>query len=127
MTFSMPNSEQINAVVHQVVTAVAAASAVLVYVGLSQGDATALGKGIEQIGGGIASIIAGITTLIPIASALYSLWDHSPWRKMTALKADPEIAQVIAVAGTPLGAIADEIPGNKITTTAVVPVPASTR
>ena len=70
MTFSWPNSDQINAGLHHVYTAVAAGAAVLVYVGLSQGDATALGKGVQQIGDGLASVVAGITTLIPVASAL---------------------------------------------------------
>ena len=40
-----------------------------------------------------------------------------------AAKKNPEIAQVVTVAGTPLGAIADAIPGNKITTTAQVATP----
>lgn len=125
MPFSMPNSEQIGVGLHHVYTAVGAGAAVLCYVGLSQGNATALGQGVHQIGDGITSIAAGITTLIPVATALYAMWQSSPFKKMMAAKQNKQIAQVITVAGTPLAAIAESIPGDKITTTASVPVPAS--
>lgn len=121
------NSDQISAGLHHLYTAVGAAGAVLCYVGLSQGNETALGQGVHQIGDGITSIVAGITTLIPVATALYAMWKNSPFSKMMAAKQNKQIAQVITVAGTPLAAIAESIPGNKITTTEVVPVPASTK
>jgi hypothetical protein len=41
----------------------------LVIIGLSQGNATALGVAIHEIGDGIAKIIVGVTALIPLLTA----------------------------------------------------------
>jgi len=115
MKIPMLTSDQIHAGLTHVYGAVGTAGAVLVFVGLSQGDATALGHGVHQIGDGVASIAAGIATLIPVATALYAMWNNSPFSKLIDLKKNDQIKQVIAVAGTPLAAIADAIPGDKIT------------
>ena len=64
----------VNAGLRHVYSITATAIATATIIGLSQGDATALGTAIHQIGDGIASIVAGITTLIPIASALFAAW-----------------------------------------------------
>lgn len=119
MTFPMPTSAQVNSALRHVYTAVGTATAVLIYVGLSQGNATALGNGVHQIGDGIASIVAGVTTLIPVASALWAAWSASPFARMLAMNQDPGVKQVITVPGTPAAAAADAIPGNKITTAKV--------
>lgn len=115
---NMPTSDQVNSALRHVYTAIGTGTAVLVMVGLSQGDATTIGNAIHKIGDGAASIIAGITMLIPIASAVYAAASASPFSRMMKLKQDPDIKQVIAVEGTKMGAIADAIPGNKITTEA---------
>jgi hypothetical protein len=114
----LPTSDQVNAALRHVYTAAGTAAAVLVFVGLSQGDATKLGTGIHQIGDGVASIIAGVTTLIPVASALYAAWTASPFSRLISMKKNPEIAQVLAKPGTATAALADAIPGNKITVAA---------
>jgi hypothetical protein len=112
---NMPTNDQINAGLHHVYTAAGTAGAVLLFVGLSQGNTTALGVGVHQIGDGVASIAAGITTLIPVATALYAMWKNSPFSKLMNFKKNDQIQQVIAVPGTPMAALADAIPGNKIT------------
>lgn len=113
---NLPTSAQVNSALRHVYTAAGTGTAVLVLVGLSQGNATALGTAIHQIGDGVASIIAGVTALIPVASAIWAAWSASPFSRLLAMKKDTGIAKVIAVKGTPTGALADAIPGNKITT-----------
>jgi len=115
MAFSMPNSDQVNSALRHVYTAVATATSVLVIVGMTQGQATGLGNAVHQIGDGVASIIAGVTALIPIVTALYAAWTASPFSKLISLKNNSQIKQVIAIPGTPMAALADAIPGNKIT------------
>jgi len=111
-----PTSEEINSVLRHVYTGVSVLTATLAAVGLSQGNVTALGQAIHQIGDGVASIAIGVGTLIPIASALYAAYKQSPWSKMMHLNNSPDIKQVFVKPGTPLAVIADAIPGNKITT-----------
>jgi hypothetical protein len=123
---NMPTNDQVSSVLRHVYTAVGTGTAVLVVVGLSQGDVTTIGVAVHKIGDGVASIIAGVGMLIPVASALYAAWAQSPFSKMLAMKHNPEIKQVIAVAGTPMGAIADAIPGDKITSSAT-PLPLATK
>lgn len=110
----LPTSDQVQSALRHVYTAAAAASATALFIGLSQGQATALGAGVHQIGEGVASIIAGITTLIPVVTALYAAWTASPFSKLLSMKHNPEIQQVIAVADTPTAALAKAIPGDKI-------------
>ena len=111
---NLPTSDQVNSALRHVYTAVGTASAVLVYVGLSQGDATALGHGIHMIGDGVSSIIGGIGVLIPVASGLYAAWTASPFSRLVSMKNNPEIEKVKAVPGTPTAALAKAIPGDKV-------------
>jgi hypothetical protein len=114
MNIQMPTSDQVNAALRHVYTAVASATAVLVFVGLSQGDATAIGNAVHDIGDGVAKIIAGVTVLIPMASAVYAAWTASPFSRLLSMKKNPEIAQVLAKPGTATAALANAIPGDKI-------------
>jgi hypothetical protein len=116
MKFYVPSTDQTSSVLRHIYTAVGTATAVLVVVGLSQSDATALGLAVHKIGDGVASIVAGVGMLIPVASAIYAAWAQSPFAKLMAMQHNPEIHQVIAIAGTPTGALAAAIPGDKITT-----------
>jgi hypothetical protein len=109
-----PTSDQVQSALRHVYTATAAASAAALFIGLSQGDVTTLGRGVHQIGDGVALIIGGITTLIPVVSALYAAWTASPFSRLLNLNRNPEIKQVTTVAGTPTAALADAIPGSKI-------------
>jgi hypothetical protein len=111
----MPTTDQINSFLRHVYTATATAVSVLAMVGLSQGDATALGDAVHKIGDGIASIVAGVGILIPIASGLYAAWSASPFSRLLWAKKNPEIAKVEAVPGTAMATLANSIPGDKIT------------
>jgi len=111
----IPTTDQINSFLRHVYTATATAVSVLAMVGLSQGDTTAIGDAVHKIGDGISSIVAGVGILVPVASGLWAAWSASPFSRLLSMKHNPEIAQVLAVPGTPTAKLADEIPGNKIT------------
>lgn len=53
---------------------------------ISPADATSATNAINQISSGFASIIAGVTTLIGIASGLYAAWSASPFSQIFAVK-----------------------------------------
>jgi len=104
MTFS---PAVLNAALRHVYTAVAAVTGTLTVVGMSQGDATAIGTAIHQIGDGLASIATGVATLVPIVMSAYAGW--------TATRKS-QVASVAAVPGTtvkvPDQKLADELPSN---------------
>ena len=81
------STASVNAALRHVYTALGTGIAVLAVVGMSQGDQTALGTAVHQIGDGLASIVAGVTTLIPIISALFAA------RKASAPQQAASIAQ----------------------------------
>ena len=85
----MLNNDQVHAILRHVYTAVAAGSAVLVMVGMSQGDVTALGEAVHKIGDGLASVWAGVSMLIPIASGLYAAYGQRPAAHVAAVAAMP--------------------------------------
>lgn len=49
----------------------------------------------HQIGTGIASITAGVTTLVGIASAFYAAWSATQKSQMTAVIAMPAVPPVV--------------------------------
>lgn len=49
-------------------------------------DATNATAALNQIGTGIASVIAGVTTLIGVASGAYAAWSASPFSQIFAVK-----------------------------------------
>lgn len=106
----LPTSDQVNSALRHVYTAAGSGIAVLVLVGLSQGNATALGNGIHQIGDGIASIIAGISALIPVASAVYAAWSASPFSKLLSVSKNPDVKQVVVTTN----ALAASLPPNVV-------------
>lgn len=59
-----------NAALRHVYTGTAVMVGTLTVVGISQGDATAIGTAVHQIGDGVASIVTGVCTLIPIISGI---------------------------------------------------------
>jgi phage-related minor tail protein len=115
MTMQLPTSDQTNAALRHIYTAVGTGVAVALFFGVSPDMAAKIAPAVHQIGDGFASIIAGVTALIPVATALYAAWTASPFSKLMAAKNNPEIKQVVTVAGTPTAALADQIPGTKIT------------
>ena len=110
-----PTTDETNAALRHVYTGVAVATGTLVIVGLSQGNATAIGNAVHLIGSGVASIIAGISALIPIVSGIYAAVSASPLSGLLRMDKNPEIKQVVAVPGTATAALTATIPGDKIT------------
>lgn len=110
-----PTADETNAALRHIYTGVGVATATLVLVGLSQGDATSIGNAVHQIGSGIASIVAGVGTLISVGSALWAAWSSSPFARLLQANNNPEIKQVIAVPGTQTAELAKQIPGDKVT------------
>lgn len=53
---------------------------------ISPSDATSATAAVNQISAGLASIIAGLTTLVGIASGLYAAWSASPLSQIFAVK-----------------------------------------
>src|ERR1700677_4527421 len=106
----LPTSDQVNSALRHVYTATASGITVAVLIGLSQGQATALGAAIHQIGDGVASIVAGVSALIPIVSAGYAAWSASPFSKLLSVSKNPEVQQVVV--STP--ALANSLPANVV-------------
>ena len=98
-----------------VYTATAAVTAALTIVGLSQGDATGIGQAVQKIGDGFASIVAGLSTLVPIVMAGWAAWSGTRKVRMSDLNADPEIRKIDTVPGTDAHKEAAQIPGSKVT------------
>lgn len=105
-----PTTDQINSGLRHVYTATATGTAVAVLIGLSQGQATALGVAVHQIGDGIASIIAGVSTLISVGSAAYAMWSASPFSRMLAVSKDPQTEKLEVKSK----ALADALPPNVV-------------
>ena len=101
------NQNVIKAVLNHIYTAVGVGTSVLIVVGISQGDATAIGVAIHQIGDGIASVVAGVTTILTVGSAAYA--GYMATRRM-------QVASVASIPGTvvkiPNQEIADSLPSN---------------
>ena len=112
---NLPTSDQVNSFLRHVYTSVGVGTTVTIFFGLDPNLAAKIAPAIHQIGDGVASIIAGITALIPVASGLYAAWTASPFSKLLGMQKNPEIQKVTAVPGTPTAALAAAIPGNKIT------------
>lgn len=115
MNMSLPTGDQVQSFLRHVYTAAATATGILAVVGLSQGDATAIGNAVHQIGDGVAAIIAGVSTLVPIISGTIAAIKQSRASRLKALDRDPQIARVITVPGTQAQQEAAAIPGNKVT------------
>jgi hypothetical protein len=85
---------------HVVTYAMGAVSALAVLQVVSPSDAASAGNAISQISSGVASIVAGATTLIGIGSGIYAAATASPLWQMraaarvpgTTIVTDPAIA-----------------------------------
>jgi len=112
---NMPDQAQMQSILRHVYTATATALSVGVIMGLSQGDATAIGAAVQQIGEGVSKIVAGISTIVAVAMPIWAAISASRKSRLKALDADPEIAKIVTVPGTEAHKEAREIPGNKVT------------
>ncbi len=78
-----PTLSQVYAIGRHVATAVGSIAATLTVLNImSTSDSAATSAALDQIGVGVKSIIAGITALIPVVSALYATWSASPLAQM---------------------------------------------
>lgn len=84
----------VNAVLRHVYTGLGVATMVLVTVGLKQGDATALGNAVHQIGDGVSSIAAGIAAIVAVVSPLYASWTATRASRIAAVGAMPNTVVV---------------------------------
>lgn len=105
-----------NAALRHVYTGTAVMVGTLTVVGMSQGDATAIGAAVHQIGDGVASIVAGVSTLIPIAAAAYAAWTGTHKQQVAAvvaIAAEPNSpVKGVVTEATPAGReLAASIPG----------------
>lgn len=66
---------------------------------LSGGDASTISTGFNQIGTGIASIVAGITTLTPIAMAVWGMMKSTQAAKIADVQAIDNVKVVPAGPG----------------------------
>lgn len=105
---------QINAFMRHVYTAFGSATAMLLFVGISQGDVTTIGNAIHQIGDGITSIVAGIAALVPVVAGIRALISAGRPARLKAMDADPQIEKVITKPDTSASDAAAAIPGNKV-------------
>jgi hypothetical protein len=105
----MPNSDQVLAFGRHVVTfsmgAVTAGAALHIINGADQTSAT---NAITQISSGVASIVAGVSTLVAIASGVWSAFTASPLWQMLSVAKNPAVTKIVAPS------IADEVPSAKV-------------
>ena len=109
-----PTSAEANAALRNVYSATAGGLAVAVGLGLTQGDATAIGNAVHAVGDGAALIIGGLSVLVPFITAGYAWVSSRPWARLKRMNDDPDVLKVIMKPGTPGAALADQIPGDKV-------------
>lgn len=79
---------------------------------ISQGDADSAGKAISQISTGLASIIAGVTTLTSVAMGIWAAWKSSPFAQLLQASKLPNVAQIVVKDQK----LADALPDNVVAT-----------
>lgn len=91
----IPTSDQVNAFMRHVYTALGTAGAIFLILGLSQSDLATINQAVQDIGDGLAKVAAGLTALVPILSALYASWTASRASKIKSLQKDSTVQAVI--------------------------------
>lgn len=84
-----PTPDEVAAILRHVYSVLGIASAVLLAVGMSQGDVTALGEAVHRIGDGAAAVLMGIAALVPVISAIRAAVMASPLARIKAIAAMP--------------------------------------
>lgn len=109
---NVPTTAQAAAFGRHVVTfaagAVTAGAALHLLTGGQASDAT---TAISQISSGVASIAAGVATLVGIASAGYAALTASPLWQLLAVAKNPDVAKVVMTDPAAAGAV----PSPKVT------------
>lgn len=89
------NIEQIKVAGRYTLTAASSAVSTLVLFHLvTAGDASQITTALNQIGNGLSSIIAGLTTLTAIATALYGMFRSSTTSQVAQVQASPDLQVV---------------------------------
>lgn len=116
------NIEQIKVAGRYALTASSSAVAALVTFHLiTAGDASNITTALNQIGSGLTSIIAGVTALIPLATAVYGMFRSSTTSQVAQVQASPDLqvvpltqagADLVRAAATPVtaAAVANKVP-----------------
>jgi hypothetical protein len=81
---------------------------------ISSGDASKITDAFSQIGSGLVSITAGLTTLAGIASALYAAWKASPLSQVKSVAALPQVSGVVTMPTVEGKALAAAAPGPDV-------------
>ena len=110
MKFSWPTDDQLHSVLRHIYTMVATAVSVMTLIGLSQSNADVIVAAVHKIGEGASSMIAGVTMLIPVASAVFAAISAGLHPRLMSLNQDPEVLKIEVKSP----AVADAIPGNKV-------------
>lgn len=79
---------------------------------ISPGDAGSATQALSDIGEGATKIIAGVTTLIGLVSALWAAWSASPLSQLVAVSKNPGVEKVIVTDPK----VAASVPSNKVDT-----------
>lgn len=116
---TLPTSDQINAALRHVATAVASIVGTLAAVKIiSGGDAASLQASLDHITHGAAEILAGVTTLVTVASGAWAAISASPLgqllRGSKAVAADPakmeQLKTMSVEQQAPLVKVTDKLP-----------------
>jgi hypothetical protein len=111
----LPSPDSVQAALRHVYNATSMILAALMVIGLSQGDATAIGAAVHAIGDGVAAVLAGVSVLVPFYAGAKAWIAASRASRLKSLNADPQIEQVITKPGSEAEEIARTIPGDKVT------------
>lgn len=110
----LPTQGQVDSVLRHVYSTVAGAGAVAVVMGMSPEMRDTAYAAIQQIGGGIASIFAGVLALIPVINGARAFFKSSPDQQIQSInKADNGLVVTKAV---------NVDPRDVVTTTKLDPV-----
>lgn len=77
---------------------------------ITPADATTATNAFTQISTGMASVIAGVSTLIAMASGLYAGWQASPFSKMLSVAHNPQVSTIVVKSP----ALAESVPSAKV-------------
>lgn len=116
------NIEQLKVAGRYTLTAASSVVATLVTFHLvTAGDASNITAALNQIGSGLTSIIAGVTALIPVATAVWGVFRSSTTSQVAQVEASPDLhvvpltpagQAIVTAAATPVSvaAVANKVP-----------------
>lgn len=105
---------QVQSILRHIYTAAGAVTTMLVFLGWSQGDATAIGAAVHAIGDGIASVIAGASSLVMLITPIYAAWKRSRKQMVKDVDALPGVAGVITQPTREGVQLANAVPSNTV-------------